>query len=152
MHAENAYLYAEIFWAVSSFCSQIILCWIFWSLGRARKKKEELECNTTASPSTESEEFPEIKVEEFDESAELMARIWNQFSRQSQPFEEENFDPDESSPTITEDKARVTMQQIMLSHQPELRSKSRNFSQQRSISAQTHDEVDQDPSLTKSDA
>jgi hypothetical protein len=76
--AEDQYLYAEIFWAVSSFFSQIILCWIIWGLGKARND-EELEQSTLPIPT--EEEWPEIRVEEFDESAQLMARIWNQFMR-----------------------------------------------------------------------
>ena len=69
--ALSVYLNSEIFWAVASFLSQGFLCAIFWDLGRKRHVEARLQ----------NESYPEIEVLDFDEHAELQARIWNQFMR-----------------------------------------------------------------------
>jgi len=58
---------------ITSFLSQCLLCAIFWQLSTPLEIDED---------TTETEtEFVEVHVEEFDEEAELQARIWNNFLR-----------------------------------------------------------------------
>ena len=54
-----------------SFIAQVLLCAIFWDLGRKKEKQEESE-----------EEFTEVTLEAWDEDAELQMRIWNSFLRE----------------------------------------------------------------------
>lgn len=58
---------------IFNFISDCLLCVIFWQLGRDKQNESE----------TEKNEYPEIEVVTFDEHAELQARIWNQFMKQS---------------------------------------------------------------------
>lgn len=55
-----------------SFIAQVLLCAIFWDLGRKKEKQEE----------SEEEEFAEVTLEDWDEDAELQMRIWNSFLRE----------------------------------------------------------------------
>jgi hypothetical protein len=52
---------------LASFISQLCLCAILWDLG--------------SNPETEEEEETSILVEDFDEEAEVQAKIWNKFMR-----------------------------------------------------------------------
>jgi hypothetical protein len=52
--------------------SEVLLCWIFWHL--SHKEESDLDA------STDSNDVPQVA--EFDEEADLMARIWNSFNRQ----------------------------------------------------------------------
>ena len=58
---------------VFNFVSDCLLCVIFWQLGRNQQDESDKEKN----------DYPEIEVVTFDDHAELQARIWNQFMRQS---------------------------------------------------------------------
>lgn len=49
--------------------SEILLCSIYWDLGKSVPKKDKVAA-TTAS-------FAEIETEDFDEDANLQADIWN---------------------------------------------------------------------------
>lgn len=64
--ARIEYMHAEFFWVASSFLAQLFLCAIFWQLGTNRNRAP-----------ADTEEYPEIEVVDFDDHAELQARIWN---------------------------------------------------------------------------
>jgi uncharacterized alpha/beta hydrolase family protein len=64
-------MHAEIFWVVTSFVAQLFLCAIFWQLGTVKQEKK------TEQSEQSDEAYPEIEVVDFDENAELQARIWN---------------------------------------------------------------------------
>jgi hypothetical protein len=71
--ANNVYTIASIIWVCASFISQVCLCAIFWDLGSKPRQNEP--------------RMPSIRVEDFDEEAEVQSRIWNNFirSRNQQP-------------------------------------------------------------------
>jgi len=69
---ENQYMVASIFWVCASFFSQICLCAILWDLGSVIEVEREL---TDTS----------IQVIDFDEEAEVQAKIWNKFMRNPEP-------------------------------------------------------------------
>ena len=56
---------------IISFFAQCLLCVIFWQLG-TKVEVDETDGETS---------YGEVQVEEFDEEAELQARIWNGFTR-----------------------------------------------------------------------
>jgi hypothetical protein len=59
---------------ICSFISQCLLAKIFWNLGTIDEDR--------ADADTEREDsFSEIYTEDFDEDAEVQARIWNSFNR-----------------------------------------------------------------------
>lgn len=72
--AFQVYLGFYLYWILSSFAAQTLLVVIFWQLGTLSK---ETVCDD------QSESFKSVKAEEFDEEAELTARIWNNFNRRN---------------------------------------------------------------------
>ena len=56
-----------------SFIAQLFLCVIFWQLAEYKP------------PVDHDQNFPALQVEDFDEHADLMGRIWNQFMREKDP-------------------------------------------------------------------
>lgn len=55
------------------FISQFLLIGIFWDLGRPENTRQETWNSATS--------FSSIKIDEFDDDAELQARIWNRFQK-----------------------------------------------------------------------
>lgn len=62
------YVWCNTFMYLVAFVAQLLLCAILWDLG------------TPVHDRTESHES--LKVEDFDEEAEVQARIWNSFNRE----------------------------------------------------------------------
>jgi len=84
----------DLVYAVFSFISQCCICQIFWHLGDA-------EILTIR----DSESYAEVVVQEFDEEAQLMTRIWRQFIRKSIVAEEErNIVPALRSSVVNEEE------------------------------------------------
>jgi hypothetical protein len=68
-------------WFFLSAIAQCLLCVIFWDLG-TRREEHTLETNDLeVTRTTFKTEVQTVVVEDFDEDAELQAKIWNQFSR-----------------------------------------------------------------------
>jgi hypothetical protein len=58
---------------IGDFISQLLLIAIFWDLGKPENIRRESEISSTM--------FAAVEVDEFDDEAELQARIWNRFQR-----------------------------------------------------------------------
>lgn len=56
------------------FVSQMLLIGIFWDLAKADDVRGDTQTSTTR--------FSSIQIDEFDDEAELQARIWNRFQRE----------------------------------------------------------------------
>ena len=61
---------ADIAMNILSFFAQLLLCVIFWQLGTVQP---------VVIPDDDEDIHGTVQVEEFDEEAELQARIWNRF-------------------------------------------------------------------------
>ena len=59
-----------------SFLSQLCLCWIFWQLSTKQVHPKELAKSAASTGSSKSGQ-PVVIIEEYDENAEVQARIWN---------------------------------------------------------------------------
>jgi hypothetical protein len=64
------------FWG--DFVSQLLLIFIFWDLGKPEETRIE---------SLSSSRFSSVMIDEFDDEAELQARIWNRFQRTDRKLE-----------------------------------------------------------------
>jgi hypothetical protein len=69
--AENQYNYVLIGWYLISAIAQLLLCVILWELGSKPDDQSENE-NVYSS----------IVIEDFDDQAEVQARIWNKYMRE----------------------------------------------------------------------
>ena len=63
----------------------MILCYILWNLGT--KVDNQAEQLTIYSESMQTEESGDVEFEDWDEDAEVQARIWFQFIRKIEVFD-----------------------------------------------------------------
>jgi len=84
--AVNIFTATMIFYLICSFVSQVLLCNIFYVLGK-KIDAEPAEASTTVSRNTLQdedevvEEYADVVVKPWDTEASLQASMWNQFVR-----------------------------------------------------------------------
>lgn len=72
-----------------SFISQLCLCWILWHLASKEEAMQpaSIEAKDRHDSISSHQSSPNVQIEDYDESSEVQARIWNQFIRKG--FENE---------------------------------------------------------------
>lgn len=100
----NIWVGLEINLIYCSLLSQILLCSIFWHLSNKPDNNDEPLTDTTQSS------IVTVTVQDFDDDAELQARIWNAFTREQHGIE----DTEEGS--FAHQSSQVTVEQIILAN------------------------------------